>query len=340
MNTASIQKPSLLRRIAIGFGATLGIAAIIFAAGPRNAFGPDTPTAREAPPASLEQLDDWLKKQESAYKDILPGAAKGIVWFSERKEKTPWVVVNIHGFSASRAESMSVTDNVAKALGANRYETRLTGHGRGNGPPMGEPTPQDWLADVMEAVRIGHMLGDRVLVMGTSTGATLGTWLAAQPAGKEIDAFVFISPNYAPRNPQAKIVNWPWGKQIAVMVGGETRSWKPRNDRVPTVWAHSYPMKGVFPMMALVQHVGEMDLSSFTSPVLMLYSETDQVISPEEVRKAFDRIKSPQKKLEAVGYSDDEIQHNLASDIVAPKAVAPLSEAVIKWVKSLPGKGS
>jgi alpha-beta hydrolase superfamily lysophospholipase len=324
-----------MKKILTGFAAVLALVLVIFLLGPRNEFGPNTPAPREAPPSDIAQLDGWLAKQESAYKDILPGAAKGIVWASERKEKTPWVVVNIHGFSASRNESMSVTDNVAKALGANRYETRLTGHGRGNGPAMGEPTPQDWLADVTEAVRIGHTLGDRVLVMGTSTGATLGTWLGAQPQSKDISAFVFISPNFAPRNPQAKIVNWPWGKQIAVLIGGETRSWKPRNDRVPTVWAHSYPMKAVFPMMALVKYVGEMDLSGFTSPVLMLYSEKDQVISPDEVRNAYARIPAPKKKLEAVDYSDDEIQHNLASDIVAPKAVAPMSDAIIKWVKSL-----
>lgn len=328
----------IVKRVGTGLAVMLIVGAIVFLLGPRNSFGPDVPTPREAPPADLTQLDEWLAKKESAYPDILPGAAKGIVWLSEKKEKTPWVVVNIHGFGASRNESAPVPDMIAKALGANRFEARLSGHGRGNGLAMGEPTTQDWIADVLEALNLGQQLGNRVLVIGTSTGATLGTWLAARPEGKGIDALIFVSPNYAPRNPQAKIVNWPWGKQIAVAVGGETRTWVPRLEEIKKVWSYSYPMKAVFPMMALVQHVQEMDLSGVKAPVLMLYSENDQVINPEEVKKVFARINSPTKKLEPVDYSDDKFQHNLASEIVAPKAVPRLAETAIQWLKSLPSK--
>jgi alpha-beta hydrolase superfamily lysophospholipase len=328
----------VVKRIGAGLAVFVAVAAVVFVLGPRNSFGPDVPTPREAPPADLMQLDDWLAKKEAAYPDILPGAAKGIVWLSEKKEKTPWVVVNIHGFGASRNESMPVTDMIAKALGANRFEARLTGHGRGNGPAMGEPVPQDWIADILEAVKIGHQLGDRVLVIGTSTGATLATWLATRPEGMGIDAFIFVSPNYAPRNPQAKIVNLPWGKQIAVAVGGETRTWVPSVEGIKKVWSYSYPMKAVFPMMALVQHVQEMDLSGFKTPVLMLYSEGDRVINPEEVKRVFARISSTTKKLEPVDYSEEKFQHNLANDITAPKAVPRLAETAILWVKSLPAK--
>jgi len=341
MNTSTPAAPSrlktILRRLGIGVAVTIAAAAVIFAAGPRNQFGPDQPTAREAPPDSTALLDDWLKKQESAYKDIKPDAEKGIVWHSERKEKTPWAVVNIHGFSASRQESAPVPDLIAKALSANRYEARLTGHGR-SGAAMAEPSVQDWLADVVEAARIGHTIGERVVLIGTSTGATLGTWLATRPEGSVVDAYVFVSPNYAPRNPSAKVTNWPWGKQIALASIGETRRWEPSNPRVPGVWSNSYPTRAVFPMMALVKHVGDMDLSAFKAPVLMLYSEQDKVINTEEVRKAFGRVGGTKKDIEVVTYSDDGNQHNLASDILAPKAVPQLSDTIIKWVKSLPAK--
>lgn len=328
-----------LRRVGIGVAATIATLAIVFLAGPRNQFGPDEPTAREAPPDTPALLDDWLKKQEAKYPDILPGAEKGIVWNSESKQRTPWAVVNVHGFSASRQESFPVADLIAKALGANRYEARLSGHGRG-GLPMGEPSVQDWLADTVEAAKIGHIIGERVLMIGTSTGATLETWLATRPEGKVVDAYVFVSPNYAPRDPKADIANWPWGKQITLAVIGETRSWTAKDPRVYKVWTTSYPTKAVFPMMALVKRVGEMDLTAFRTPVLMLYSEQDKVISTAKVKDAYARIGAPLKAIEIVTYSTDGNQHVLASEITAPESVAPLSDAVIKWVKALPAKGS
>ena len=89
---------------------------------------------------------------------------------SERK--TPYSVVYLHGFSATRQETAPLAECVADSLGANLFETRLAGHGRER-EPLADVRAEDWLHDAAEALAIAARLGERVIVIGTSTGATL-----------------------------------------------------------------------------------------------------------------------------------------------------------------------
>ncbi|QDL54417.1 alpha/beta hydrolase [Rhodoferax aquaticus] len=327
--------PQLWLRIVLGLLATLGVLAALFFVGPRNEFGPNTPTTRAAPPQAIAELDNWVKASEAAYTDIKPNNQKGIVWATEAKTRTPWAVVYLHGFSASRIETAPVADLVAKELGANLFYTRLTGHGRA-GAAMGDASVQDWMADAQEAVRIGNTLGDRVLVIAVSTGATLATWFATSPDSNKVAAYAFVSPNFGPKDKRAELINGPWGKTIALTLEGETRGWTPANDREANGWTTSYPTRAIFPMMALVKNVRESDLSVFQTPVIMLYSEQDETVDPTETQAAFTRVGAPLKALEAVTYSKSVGQHVLAGDIKDPAAVAPMVTTITKWTKSLP----
>ncbi len=318
-------------------GLALVLVMATFFLGPRNAFGPDQPAARAAAPANpaqLEQLDAWLAQSESAFQGIRPGTAKGIIWASPAKQRTPWAVVYVHGFSASRLETAPVADQIAASLGANLFYTRLTGHGL-PAAAMGEAKVQDWLADMIEATHIGHQLGERVLVIGCSTGATLATWLALRPEGQNVAAYAFISPNFGPKDRRADIVNWPWGRQITYWVQGAQRA-SPINDpREAIAWTNPYPTTAIFPMMAMVKAVRESDLGRFDKPVLMLYSDADETVDPQQTRAAFARIGSAQKTIEAVTYSHARGQHVLAGDIMATEATAPMAQSIIQWVRKL-----
>ena len=315
--------------------ALLGLAAGLYLLGPRNAFGPDMPAGRAPPPAALALLDGWLAQQEARQPDLRPGNAKGIVWADGRQARTPWSVVYLHGFSASRLENAPLAEQVAQALGANLFHTRLTGHGRSAPAALAEASVQDWLADTLEALRIGQLLGERVLLIGCSTGATLATWLALRPQGQAVAAQVFLSPNFGPRDRRSNLINAPWGRQIALAVQGETRSWQPVDPREALAWTTRYPTRALFPMMALVERVRRADMRAFRTPVLMLYSERDQTVDPQRTREVFARIASPEKKTIVVDYSESTGQHVLAGDIVAPKATAPMVKSIVSWVRAL-----
>jgi alpha-beta hydrolase superfamily lysophospholipase len=308
---------------------------LVFFMGPKNEFGPNTPSARADAPSQLNELDSWLAQNEAKVLGLKPGTAKGIVWAHADKQATEWAVVYVHGFSASRLETAPVADNLAKALGANVFYTRLTGHGL-PGEAMGEATAQDWMADTLEAVRIGKTLGRKVLLISCSTGSTLATWLATSPDAAMVDAHVFISPNFGLKNKASELVNGHWGHKIAYAVTGPKVISKSDNPRDAEGWTQSYPTNALFPMLALVKKVRDSDLGNFKTPVLVLYSEKDETVDPTETKEAVARFGSVQKILTPVDFSQSKGQHVLAGDIRDPQAVTPMVETILKWVKALP----
>lgn len=330
---ATGSRPRWVRRGLLAL-AVLALVLAVFMAGPRNAFGPDAPTPRAQAPQDIAALDDWLKTGEAAYPDIKAGTAKGIVWHSAARQRTAWAVVYLHGFSASRLETAPLADQVAQALGANAFHTRLSGHGRSSAA-MAQARVQDWLADAIEAVRIGHSLGERVLVIGVSTGATLAAWLALRPEGALVDAHALISPNFGPKDRRAELINGPWGQQIALALEGETRGRTPADPREAQAWTVRYPTRALFPMMALVKKVRDSDLSQFKTPVLVLYSAADQTVDPAQTEAAFARVGAPQKAIVPVRYSQSQGQHVLAGDIKDPQATAPMAAAIVSWVGAI-----
>ena len=111
---------------------------------------------------------------EAAIADLRPDAEKRVVWAGAEEARTEWAVLYVHGFSASSEEIRPVPDQVAEALGANLIYTRLAGHGR-SGPAMAEATVAAWMADMAEGLAAARRLGEKVVVMGCSTGCTLTT---------------------------------------------------------------------------------------------------------------------------------------------------------------------
>lgn len=304
--------------------------------GPRNPYGPEQPAARAQPPAELAQIDGWLAQQEAAWPDIRPGLAKQVTWHATPGQRTPWAVVYLHGFTASRLETAPLAATVARQLGANLFETRLAGHGR-TAQAMGEATVQDWLADTVEAVKIGRTLGDQVLVMGTSTGGTLGTWLATRPEGQGVNAYVFVSPNFGPKDGTSELINGPWGRPLALLLEGEERGDLSGHPRDAHAWTERYATRALFPMMALVKHVREdRDLSTFRTPVLVFYAAADQTVEPRRTQAVFARLGSPHKTLEAVTYSQAPGQHVLAGDLRDARATPVMAARTVAWLKALP----
>ncbi|MGB5576356.1 MAG: hypothetical protein WBM88_03025, partial [Woeseiaceae bacterium] len=80
-------------------------------------------------PVLPDNLDAWLQQTEQQAADrfgLVPGTEKRITWFGEHRQ-TPYSVLYLHGFSATRQETAPLAEIVANRLGANLYETRLAG---------------------------------------------------------------------------------------------------------------------------------------------------------------------------------------------------------------------
>jgi hypothetical protein len=91
------------------------------------------------------------------------------------------------------------------------------------------------------------------------------------------------------------------GLQIAKMIEGDTISWNepPTNDGHKTFWTEEYPTAVVGPVIATVHLSQQAKFAELTMPLLMFYSQQDEVVVPAAGVAAFEKFGAPenQKKL-------------------------------------------
>jgi esterase/lipase len=286
-------------------------------------------------PKALKDLDEYLKTSEAQYDDILPDTEKIILWADpKKKHKTPVSVISLHGFSATRQETAPLSDLVARELGANLFYTRLAGHGRSS-QALGAATVNEWMNDTVEALEIGRLLGERVLVISTSTGGTLSTWLATLVKSDEILAYIMVSPNFLPNHPIAKILTWPWAHTIMPLFYGKTWRWWPGKLQEGQYWTTSYPINVIFQMMALVQFARKADVSKITTPLQVFLSKQDKIVAPEETEKMYDRFGSPVKQKIYIEDAEHSQHHVIAGDILSPNTTERIAGMIVEFVTPL-----
>ncbi|MGB4072533.1 alpha/beta hydrolase [Pseudomonas sp.] len=321
-----------MKRILILAFVFIAVGAGVFFAGPQVTVEPQTHAVQL--PADLER---YLADSEARYPDITPSAEKTIVWAHPDKRQTDLAIIYLHGYSATRQETAPLSDQLAQQLGANLFYTRLSGHGRG-GAAMSSASANDWLQDSQEALQIGQRLGKQVLVIGTSTGATLATWLALQADTRQVLAYVLVSPNFAPKDPASRVLAWPWAAQFVPLLLGDEYQWQPRNAQQARYWSHRYPVQALLPMMALVNYVREQPLEQISAPLLAIYSPDDQVVSAPAIEAAFARIGSAHKQLLALKDTQDLSHHVLAGDILSPNDTPRVQAAILAFLANLPSR--
>ncbi|MBT5797340.1 MAG: alpha/beta fold hydrolase [Porticoccaceae bacterium] len=280
-----------------------------------------------------DNLDLYLSESESRFDDITEGTEKTIMWAGTPGEKTTISIVSFHGFSATRQELSPLADTIAESLQANLFYTRLEGHGRG-GDGMVDGSVNGWANDANEAVEIGRRLGDQVILIGTSTGSTLATWLALQSTNKDLAGMILLSPNFYNADSNMGMLLWPWGQQIAEILIGKVRHWESDNPLHEKYWANDYATSSMLPLMGLVKLVNDSDLENINTPTLMVYSSKDKTISVPPVLETFARLGSEQKELVEFNATEDPDFHALAGDLLSPSSTGVLAERILGFINT------
>jgi esterase/lipase len=310
------------------------VAAALWFVVPRTVIDP---APRFDASAMGEDLPAWLAGREAVFDDITPGAEKRIVWAAAQGVRTDWAVVYIHGFSATSEEIRPVPDEVAQALGANLFFTRLAGHGRG-GAAMAAATPEDWVLDLDEALAIGRRIGDRVLVIATSTGGTLAV-LAATDAGRAegLAGVVLVSPNFRLANAQAQfLLDAPWIERWGSAVAGAERSFAPQNAEHGRWWTTAYPTAALYPMGALMRAVRAIAPGDAVVPALFIYTEGDKVVDAATTAAMAAGWGAPSATFQPqLTAQDDPWSHVIAGRILSPAQTAPVVAAILDWAATL-----
>jgi alpha-beta hydrolase superfamily lysophospholipase len=291
---------------------------------------------RLSPSVVGTDLDAYLEAAEAKFADIRPGARKQIVWADpQTKSKTPIAIIYVHGFSASPAELRPLPDRVATSLGANLMFTRLAGHGR-SPDAMAEADIGDWLNDLEEALAVGERLGDRIVVMATSTGASLVTYALTLDRFRErISAVVFFSPNYRISDPLGFALTWPFARGLARLAIGKRRSFDPINAAHAAGWTTSYPVEALLPMARIAANARRSAVERILIPALFVRSPKDQVVDPAATDRVAARWGGPHAVLDP-GPVGDPSSHVIAGDALSPETTGPLAAAITAWLKDQP----
>jgi esterase/lipase len=288
-------------KIIIGIVALL---AVVYLIGPSPSKPNYNNTIIEVP-AEPTALEKFIADGEALHK-VKPNNEARIVWANDSlKQKTKYAIVYLHGFSASQEEGNPVHRTIAKEFGANLYLSRLSQHGIDTTDELVNMTAENLWESAKEAYAIGKAIGDTVILMGTSTGGTLALMLAANYP--EVGGLVLYSPNIAINDPNAWLLNNPWGLQIARLV--KKSNYMIINKPIAQYnqyWNHHYRLEATVQLEELLETaMTKTTFEKIKQPTLVLYyykNETaqDPVVKVSAMKEMFANIQTPSEKKKMV----------------------------------------
>lgn len=268
-----------------------------YCAGPH----PSTPVYSAAlpqPPEDPTALEQYVSALDRGHPVKSDNEAR-IIWYDSLRRPTEYSIVYLHGFSASQFEGAPTHTNIAKTFGANLYLSRLAEHGLDTTDALINLTPDKYWESAKQAMMIGRKLGRKLILMGTSTGASNALQLAATYPN-EIAALILMSPNIAINDPNAWILNNPWGLQIARMVtGGDYRTSSDTRPRYNQYWSSPYRLEAAVSLEELLETtMNKETFSKVKQPVLLLYyykdeQHQDDVVKVSAMKEMFSALSTP-----------------------------------------------
>jgi len=247
--------------------------------------------------ATMQNLEKQVAAENAAIKNLKEDNEARIVWANpDSIGKTEYVVVYIHGFSASCKEGYPTNYDFAKRYGVNMYCPILAEHGVSGDKPMENLTVEKYLESAKKALELGRQLGDKVILMSTSSGGTLSLKLAAD--NPWIYALILYSPNVDVVDQKAHWLTNKFGYALAKMVKGEIITYDDPPE-VQKYWQSQYHINGVRAMTQLLEKTMNPEtFSKIKQPVFMGYyykneEEKDPTVSVDAMLKMYDELGTP-----------------------------------------------
>ena len=284
-------------KIILGIVAVVVVVAIIYFVGPTVPavqFSPVLPSV----PQDLSALEQQIDLSEKETKNLKRNNQARIVWAdSTKKEKTPYSIVYIHGFGASWAEGEPIHRDLAKRYGANLYLARMHDAGISDPDAFDDLTPENFMQEAKRALAVGKVLGDSVIVIGTSAGGLLSVYLAS--TNPEIKGVVLYSPCMAVASPALKLVTGPWGRKILYTIMGEHRTPVDEDSELSNYWLQSYRTNGLLTLQQTIDAIARPEVyKKIKMPLFLGYyfkneKEQDQTVSVKAMQGMFPLLGTP-----------------------------------------------
>lgn len=314
----------------------LGVIVLLIAVyflGPKPAAPVLTPSASWTDiPDSVSQIDAYIAAKES--KTVLkPGNEARVIWAdSAQPKKTKIVFMYVHGFSASPMEGDPLHREVAKKFGANLLLARVAGHGvPDSDSTYATLTADEYYQSVENYYAIAKKLGDEVVVLGTSFGGAMSLVLAANHP--EIKALMLYGPCIAIKDPNATLLDNPWGLQMAHLItGSDYRDIPVMAPGHAENWSLHYRLEGVVAVQNLLTHAMTKEVfEKVKIPVFMGYyykdeEHQDNVVSVDAMKEMYAALGTPAalKREEAFPNSGN---HVITSNLLGKLTDKPIASS-------------
>lgn len=280
-------------KIGKGLLASILVIVLIYFLGPK-VDKPHLSAEQPKVPSDLVQLQEWVNTKETAVANIKPNNESQIIWFDSIPTKTEYSIVYLHGWSASKMEGNPIHIETAKRFGCNLYLPRLAGHGLDEEETMLNLTADQVLNSATEAIAVAKQLGDKVVIMATSTGGTLALYLAGGDA--DIASILLYSPNIEIYDKNAKILTGPWGLQLAKAVKKSDYHEFEASAEKKKYWTTKYRVEALTHLQALVDNTMISEtFQKVDQPVFLGYfykndSIQDNVVSVPGMLKMYNEL--------------------------------------------------
>jgi esterase/lipase len=259
-------------------------------------------------PYDITELKGWIDSREAALDNIKPDNASELVFYDSIPQKTAYSVLYLHGFSASTGEGEPVHRNIARALKANLYLPRLIDHGLIEEEPLLHFTGQRYFDSAQEALAVAKKIGEKVIVVSSSTGGTLSLILGDDP---QIAALLLFGPNVEIYNPDAKLLTLPWGLYIArAVLGSKYHIMDKITEEKRNYWTTRYRLEATIHLQKFVEEGMRPEVfQRINAPVFMGYyykneQEKDNVVSIPAMLKMYDQLGTPENKKEKMSFAE------------------------------------
>ena len=279
----------------------------------------------------IGSIENHIISSEEATPNLRHNIEKTILWASKPAHKTTKSIVFIHGFSASRIELSPVIEKVAEALGANAFYTRLSGHGQ-DSESLSNATFNDWILDTKEAINIGEVIGDEVILIGSSTGCSvIHSLLESQ---KNVTSVIYVSPNFGPRSYKGHFLRAPGAKWFIPLILGSEQSFTPKSPEHSRCWTTRYSTKALFAVKDSVVAATLANHSKIKIPMLFWFSDYDKIISAKDTRRIISKLgKNVDVFNPILSSKDDPLKHGVLGNILSPTKTKQGVKKILEWIK-------
>lgn len=251
----------------------------------------------------LKELQRCILDKEFSETNIKSNAHARIVWHNlESQLQTEYALVYLHGFTANHIEGHPIHIDIAKHFGMNAFLCRLDKHGT-SADAFNDLTYQGLIDSARTSLAIGSKIGKKVILMGSSTGASLALHLAAHH--QEVAGLILYSPLIDFYDWRVRILKYHMLNGLVNRLAGSAYWIDKRDDIDPDqqIWYNCYPLKGVLELATFVRrYMVSNEFVRITQPLFTGYyyksrTKQDDIVSVKAIKSMIADVGTPPSKI-------------------------------------------